>query len=56
MTRFGGDWFGMGDLFLTQGSLLCRDDKFWYLRRGGSFVGMTGVGGMTGFGDFSSYE
>ena len=30
MTRFG--WvvvFGMGDWFLTQRSLLCRDDKFW---------------------------
>ena len=21
--------FGMGDLFLTQGALLCRDDKVW---------------------------
>ena len=29
MTSFWGGWFGMGDLFLTQGALLCRDDKFW---------------------------
>ena len=28
MTILGG-CFGMGDLFLTQGSLLCRDDKVW---------------------------
>ena len=39
MTILGG-CFGMWDLFLTQGSLLRRDDKVWYLRRGGSFVGM----------------
>ena len=24
-----GDWLGMGDWVLTQGSLLCRDDKVW---------------------------
>ena len=24
-----GDWFGMGDWVLTQGSLLCWDDNFW---------------------------
>ena len=24
-----GGWFGMGDLFLTQGVLLCWDDKVW---------------------------
>ena len=24
-----GGWFGMGDWVLTQGSLLCRDDKVW---------------------------
>ena len=23
-----GGWFGMGDLFLTQGALLCWDDNF----------------------------
>ena len=27
MTILGG-CFGMGDLFLTQGALLCRDDNF----------------------------
>ena len=27
MTRFGVGCFGMGDLFLTQGGLLCWDDK-----------------------------
>ena len=47
----------MGDLFLTQGALLCWDDKVWvvalewgigYLRRGSFFVGMTifGVGAL----------
>ena len=24
-----GGWFGMGDWVLTQGSLLCWDDKVW---------------------------
>ena len=32
MTSFWGGWFGMGDLFLTQGALLRRDDNFgWVL-------------------------
>ena len=29
MTIFGVVVFGMGDWVLTQGSLLCRDDKVW---------------------------
>ena len=51
----------MWDWFLTQGSLLRRDDKVWvvalewgigYLRRGPSFVGMTRFGvGCFGMGD-----
>ena len=47
----------MWDWFLTQGSLLRRDDKVWvvalewgigFLRRGPSFVGMTILGGCFG--------
>ena len=58
MTILGG-CFGMGDLFLTQGSLLRRDDNFgwvvgleWgigFLRRGPSFVGMTILGGWRAY-------
>ena len=43
MTRFGGVCFRMGDLFLTQGALLCWDDNYgggcfgmwnWFLTQG----------------------
>ena len=39
-----GGCFGMGDLFLTQGSLLCRDDKVWdWLFWNGVLVSYAGV-------------
>ena len=52
MTIMGG-CIGMGDWVLTQGFLLCWDDKVWvivlewgigFLRRGRFFVGMTRFG------------